>query len=1009
MAGKINVPVSVAIQGVSNTAKQFQTLGASIGKLGKTAGLAGVGFATFAGAVKAADFAGNAISGARDLERNLLGLKSVFQEVTPQMEQFSRQAQNVGLSLNDASKASTFIGSVLKQSGYSIQETADLTERLVKLGTDLSLTYGYDVQEALMGMTALFRGEYDPIEKFGVAMKQSEINSELAARGMDKLEGAARRFAEQQIRVELLFQRSQSAQGAFERGTGTLAVEQLKLAAAFDNLQNTVAVSMLPVLGEIFMDLQVSVEKFRPALTEAFEAAAPAVQNMAEVLLPAISDAAINAIEALTTILGVMEDLFDPTSEVGVAMARVAADFDSLIQSINYGLASTGLDTLGSFEQLLIGIAHFASGILETVDQIVITMTVLGEAIAAFVDADPDNFFNTDWYGKIDGMKAIRDAFVENQIAVRQFNKELADQERILDRANKAWSNSWIARGEWAKKQGLVPTTPPVTTGGSGDKKNEQKAKNYIKEFFDGMGEEVRKQQARLKLEGLGASEGLIDQILGSQGWEKVFKRVLASGTEGIKRLQTQFNRTAAGIKELAAIRKAAEEDALAYIKEAQDAADKLAEAYEDAKAAAEDFKRSMAEISGIDVLPTTTVELGDFETSVVNTFEAIRAELAQGLYDKRIFQADYDTLMAYVETEEKALRAIQAQRDDLARRMDLSRALIAEYRQALTASLQLTSLIGNIKTETENKVITETTKGIMRLGKGLREFEVTVTRQFEQTVEETKNKTETVLTGFRDMATKARLFGENLRKLRALGLDDQLFAQLIQAGVEAGGETAQALVDGGSATINEINSLFREIDALGAGLGEEVAASLYGTGIDMSNGLIAGIQSKQTELEGLARSMATAFNNAFTAQLNIAVQAPVNAAQAAAQAAQDAVPEITDINLDALAKINGFIAGAERYLGNITDSTRRAGAQTKLDIYNMLRTDILAGKDVDLTGVTSGMSSSELAAATGKAPVVNNITVNVKTDATQSNAIVGKQIGSIITSYVQTGGQVAV
>lgn len=1005
MAGKINVPVSVAVQGVANTAKQFQILGGSIGKLGKTAGIAGLAFATFAGGIKAADFAGNAISGARDLERNLLGLKSVFQEVTPQMEQFSRQAQNVGLSLNDASKASTFIGSVLKQSGFSIQDTADLTERLVKLGTDLSLTYGYDVQEALMGMTALFRGEYDPIEKFGVAMKQSEINAELAARGLDHLEGAARRFAEQQIRVELLFQRSQSAQGAFERGTGTLAVEQLKLAASFQNLQDTVAVSMLPVLGEIFQDLQVSIEQLRPALTEAFEAAAPALQNMADVLLPVMSDAFVALIEGLTEILGIVERMFDPTTEIGEAFTAIAVNLQSLFNTV-LGDGAESIDVWDLLEQAITFVANAIADVIRFIDITVIGLKTLGEMAVAFFTGDWGKLVNTDWSGQIQAQIKIRDAFVENQIAVRQFNKELADQERILDRANKAWSNSWIARGEWAKAQGLVPEDNDP--GPKLPDKPKEKAKNYIKEFFDGMGEEVRKQQARLKLEGLGASEGLINQILGSQGWEKVFKKVLASGTEGIKRLQTQFNRTAAGIRELAAIRKAAEEDALAYIKEAQDAADKLKEAYEDAKAAAEDFKRSMAEISGIDVLPTTAVELGDFETSVVNTFEAIRAELAQGLYDKRIFQADYDTLMAYVETEEKALRAIQAQRDDLANRLNLSRALISEYRQALTASLQLTSLLGNIKSETEKKVITETTKGIMRLGKGLREFEVTVTRQFEQTVEETKNKTETVLTGFRDMAAKARLFGENLRKLRALGLDDQLFAQLIQAGVEAGGETAQALVDGGSETIKEINLLFREIDALGAGLGEEVAASLYGTGIDMSNGLIAGIQSKQTELEGLARSMATAFNTAFTAQLNIAVQAPVNAAQAAAQAAQDAVPEITDINLDALAKINGFIAGAERYLANITDSTRRAGAQTKLDIYNMLRTDILAGKDVNIDGIRSGMTSEELMAATGKAPVTNNITINVKTDATQSNAIVGKQIGNIITSYVQTGGQVA-
>ena len=1011
MAGKINVPVSVAVQGVANTAKQFQVLGGSISKVGRTAGLAAAGFAVFAGAVRAADFAQNAIAGARDLERNLLGLKSVFQEVTPQMVQFSKDAQAVGLSLNDASKASTFIGSVLKQSGYSIQETADLTERLVKLGTDLSLTYGYDVQEALMGMTALFRGEYDPIEKFGVAMKQSEINSELAARGMDNLEGAARRFAEQQIRVELLFQRSQSAQGAFERGTGTLAVEQLKLAAAFDNLQNTVAVSMLPVLGEIFQDLQVSVEKLRPALTEAFEAAAPALQNMAEVLLPLISDGFVTVIEGITTFLGIVERLFDPTTELGEAFAEVAATVESLANLINTSLGAYGFDTIGSFEQLLIAISDIANEILRTFEAVVITISVMTQAAMAFVDADPDNFLSTDWNAKITGMMAVRDAYVANQVAVRQFNKELADQERILDRANTAWSNSWIARGEWAKKQGLIPTVAPVSTGGAGDKKNEQKAKDYVKDFFAKIKEEVAKQQARLKLEKLGASEGLIDQILGSQGWEKVFKKVLASGTAGLRKLQNEFNRTAAGIKELDAARSAAQDQIDEAVRKAQAEAERLWEAYEAAKEKAEEFKRSMKEIATLNILPTVDVELGKFESQIVDTFEAIRDKLEDGLYDKAIFQEDYDILMAYVATEEQALRKLSADRDDLAKRKELAQAIISEYRSALTASLSLTSLLNNVKEETETKTVTETTSGILRLGKSLREFGVSVTRQFEQAVSQTKNKTETVLSGFREMADKARTFGENLRKLRALGLDDQLFNQLIQAGVEAGGETAQALVDGGSATINEVNTLFREIDALGADLGEEVAATLYGTGIDMANGLIEGISSKQSELEQLARSMAEAFNREFAAKVSIAVQAPVTAAQQVAQTAQDAVTKTQGINMADLQILNKWIADASRYIANVGDETKKAGAELKKSIYEQLRDAVLSGTDIDMTTFSPGMGSAELLAAVQKENpgVVNNININVKTDATQSTAMVGKTLGTIITSYVQTGGQVAV
>jgi hypothetical protein len=67
----------------------------------------------------------------------------------------------------------------------------------------------------------------------------------------------------------------------------------------------------------------------------------------------------------------------------------------------------------------------------------------------------------------------------------------------------------------------------------------------------------------------------------------------------------------------------------------------------------------------------------------------------------------------------------------------------------------------------------------------------------------------------------------------------------LYSAGVEAGGETAQALVDGGQETVSEISSIFAEVNALGATLGEEVATTLYGTGIDLADGLIEGILVK--------------------------------------------------------------------------------------------------------------------------------------------------------------------
>ncbi len=300
-----------------------------------------------------------------------------------------------------------------------------------------------------------------------------------------------------------------------------------------------------------------------------------------------------------------------------------------------------------------------------------------------------------------------------------------------------------------------------------------------------------------------------------------------------------------------------------------------------------------------------------------------------------------------------------------------------------------------------------------------MREFEVTISSTYEETIGGIQSKSQGILQGFRDMAEKARTFGENLRKLRALGLDPALFQQLIDAGIDAGGATAQALVDGGSDTINELNGLFKEIETIGGSLGEEVAVSLYGTGIDLANGLLEGIRSKQNELENQARVMAEAFNRAFQATLNVQVDIAAKAASdAARQIAQDqidAIPvpavlqEPPKIDEAALAKIRDLIAQASRYIANIGDATKRAGALVKRDIYTSLEQDILAGRTINLAGISSGMTSGELAAAAiaaGGTTVNNYYTVQVSADTRTGGARAGEAVVETLQKFGQVNGQ---
>jgi len=298
---------------------------------------------------------------------------------------------------------------------------------------------------------------------------------------------------------------------------------------------------------------------------------------------------------------------------------------------------------------------------------------------------------------------------------------------------------------------------------------------------------------------------------------------------------------------------------------------------------------------------------------------------------------------------------------------------------------MQLTSLFNSLKDETEKRTVTEVTKGVVTLGKSLRDFNIIVTREYEETITKVMDKTAGLLDGFKVMAQKSKDFANNLRTLKDMGLDGMLFDQLVQAGVEAGGETAQALVDGGQETVSEISSIFAEVNALGATLGEEVATTLYGTGIDLADGLIEGILSKQDEMEKAAYAMAEAFNSAFQATLSTQIDLVTDSRvaeetqKAANEIAAIPIPDMPrPIDQAALDKINSLIAGATRYIGNVSGALFEGGT-AKLGIYEALAADIAAGGTVDVSGIKSGMSSSELLiAAQGTGSTVVNNTFNV-------------------------------
>ena len=136
----LNVVSTFKGDGLSAATRQLGAFGKSAGGLGSTLGKVGSALASFGLATKAVAFTKESIDSARDLERNLFSVGTIFDEFAPKIVQFTKNAEQLGLSQKDAAKASTFLGSVLTQSGFSMDFVTAETQKLVSLGVDLAAT-----------------------------------------------------------------------------------------------------------------------------------------------------------------------------------------------------------------------------------------------------------------------------------------------------------------------------------------------------------------------------------------------------------------------------------------------------------------------------------------------------------------------------------------------------------------------------------------------------------------------------------------------------------------------------------------------------------------------------------------------------------------------------------------------------------------------------------------------------------------------------------------------------
>lgn len=201
----------------------------------------------------------DAVQAASDTQQSLGGTEAVFGKFAAKVKKTSLgAAEAVGLSANQYRESANIIGSLLKGQGVAMDQLGKKTDNLIKFGADLSATYGGTAAKAVEALTAAYKGEFDPIQQYGITLKQSTITMEAyavahvnTAKEFAKLSVKQQQQAMQQATTNLLMKQGKDAQGQFASQSGTLAEQVQILKAKYTDLSAELGAKLIPIMTKV--------------------------------------------------------------------------------------------------------------------------------------------------------------------------------------------------------------------------------------------------------------------------------------------------------------------------------------------------------------------------------------------------------------------------------------------------------------------------------------------------------------------------------------------------------------------------------------------------------------------------------------------------------------------------------------------------------------------------------------------------------------------------------------
>lgn len=171
----------------------------------------------------------------------------VFGDSLPIVQRFADgAAKSLGMSKEAAISASLDFATYGKQLGLTGNDLAGFSTKMATLAGDMASFRGTSPEEAITALGAAFRGEYDPIEKYGVSLSAAKVKAEALRMGLKPVNGELTDQQKVLATQSLILQQTTQAQGDFARSADGVANSQKTVKAETENAQAALGEKLAP-------------------------------------------------------------------------------------------------------------------------------------------------------------------------------------------------------------------------------------------------------------------------------------------------------------------------------------------------------------------------------------------------------------------------------------------------------------------------------------------------------------------------------------------------------------------------------------------------------------------------------------------------------------------------------------------------------------------------------------------------------------------------------------------